>query len=121
MIYKVLSLSAYFSCKRCCFSSGITLRIVFSLRLRMKKKTGGVFPAFCHATFHHVFITCCNVTRSGYSLMFPRKDKTLIEAGVGEKRERNINAIRKKINIKKNKQTKQQQRAKSKSTLSVYK
>ena len=53
--------------------------------------------------------------------MFPRKDKTLIEAGVGEKRERNINAIRKKINIKKNKQTKQQQRAKSKSTLSVYK
>ena len=33
--------------------------------------------------------------------MFPRKDKTLIEAGVGEKRERNINAIRKKINIKK--------------------
>ena len=54
--------------------------------------------------------------------MFPRKDKTLIEAVVGEKRERNINAIRKKNqHKKKNKQTKQKQRAKSKSTLSVYK
>ena len=40
--------------------------------------------------------------------MFPRKDKTLIEAVVGEKRERNINAIRKKNQHKKktNKQSK---------------
>ena len=26
---------------------------------------GSVFPAFCHATFHHAFITCCNVARAG--------------------------------------------------------
>ena len=31
-----------------------------------KKKTGSVFPAFCHATFHHALITCCNVSRAGY-------------------------------------------------------
>ena len=31
----------------------------------MKKKTGSVFPAFCHATFHHALITCCNVYRAG--------------------------------------------------------
>ena len=28
-----------------------------------KKKTGSVFPAFCHTTFHHALITCCNVYR----------------------------------------------------------
>ena len=32
-----------------------------------KKKTGSVFPAFCHATFHHASITCCNVSRAGYN------------------------------------------------------
>ena len=32
-----------------------------------KKKTGSVFPAFCHATFHHALIKCCNVSRAGYS------------------------------------------------------
>ena len=31
-----------------------------------KKKTGSVFPAFCHATFHHALITCCNVPWAGY-------------------------------------------------------
>ena len=35
-----------------------------------KKKTGSVFPIFfppfCHATFHHALITCCNVARAGY-------------------------------------------------------
>ena len=52
--------------------------LLFSLRLRVcvclfihsrKRKLagpGGVFPAFCHATFHHAWITCCNVARSGY-------------------------------------------------------
>ena len=52
--------------------------LLFSLRLRVcvclfihsrKRKLagpGGVFPAFCHATFHHASITCCNVARSGY-------------------------------------------------------
>ena len=32
-----------------------------------KKKTGSVFPAFCHTTFHHALITCCNVSRVGYN------------------------------------------------------
>ena len=32
----------------------------------VKKKTGSVFPAFCHTTFHHALITCCNVSRAGY-------------------------------------------------------
>ena len=31
-----------------------------------KKKTGSVFPAFCHATFHHALITCCNVSWAEY-------------------------------------------------------
>ena len=31
-----------------------------------KKKTGSVFLAFCHATFHHALITCCNMSRVGY-------------------------------------------------------
>ena len=31
-----------------------------------KKKTGSVFPAFRHATFHHALITYCNVSRAGY-------------------------------------------------------
>ena len=49
--------------------------------------------------------------------MFPRKTKTLIEAGVGEKRERNINAIRKKNQHKKNKQT---NKAKTKSKIKKH-
>jgi len=32
----------------------------------MKKKTGRVFSAFCHSTFHHALITCCNVAQVGY-------------------------------------------------------
>ena len=60
-------------------SSNNCLRsLLFSLRLRVcvclfihsrKRKLagpGGVFPAFCHTTFHHASITCCNVARSGY-------------------------------------------------------
>ena len=31
-----------------------------------KKKTGSVFPAFCHVTFHHALITCCNVSWAEY-------------------------------------------------------
>ena len=31
-----------------------------------KKKTASVFPTFCHTTFHHALITCCNVSRSWY-------------------------------------------------------
>ena len=32
----------------------------------MQKKTGCVFHAFCHATFQHALITCCNVSRAEY-------------------------------------------------------
>ena len=32
-----------------------------------KKKTGSVFPSFCHATFYHALIMCCNVSRAGYN------------------------------------------------------
>ena len=32
-----------------------------------KKTTSSVVPAFCHATFHHAFITCCNESRAGYN------------------------------------------------------
>ena len=31
-----------------------------------KKEIGSVFHAFCHATFHHAWITCCIVSRAGY-------------------------------------------------------
>ena len=31
-----------------------------------KKKTGSVFSAFCHTTFHHALIACCNVVPAGY-------------------------------------------------------
>ena len=31
----------------------------------MKKKTDSVFPAFCHATFHHDLIKCCNDPKRG--------------------------------------------------------
>ena len=77
MIYEdfFLILSASFSSTSCCFSSGITLKIVaFQLWASQfvllcsftKKKTGSVFPVFCHVTFHHALITCCNVSRAGY-------------------------------------------------------
>ena len=41
-----------------------------------KKKTGSVFPAVCHTTFHHALITCCNVPRAGYDafLMYHDRD-----------------------------------------------
>ena len=29
-----------------------------------ERKTGSVFPAFCHATFHHALISCCDVSRA---------------------------------------------------------
>ena len=32
-----------------------------------KRKTGSVFPAFCHATFHHALISCCDVSRAEYN------------------------------------------------------
>ena len=83
LIYKVLFfiLSASFSSTSCCFSSWITLKIVaFSKYIAWgflfvllcsfkKKKTGSVFPAVCHATFHHALITCCNVSQAGYNLL----------------------------------------------------
>ena len=31
-----------------------------------KKKTSSVFPALCHATFHHALMMCCNESRAGY-------------------------------------------------------
>ena len=67
---------ASFSSTSCCFSSGITLKIVsFQLEAsrlsccvhsRTRKLAVLVFPAFCHAIFHHALITCCNVSRAGY-------------------------------------------------------
>ena len=44
-----------------------------------------------------------------------------MEAGDGEKREENINAIRKNNQKQKQYKAKQKQRGKSKSTLSIYK
>ena len=78
MIYKVLSLhylhlfpplSAVFLLG----TSGITGKIVAFLleawflrccvhsRKRKLARPGSIFVAFCHATFHHDLITCCNV------------------------------------------------------------
>ena len=71
-----LILSASFSSASGCFFSGMTLKtLLFSLKLVFvfkllcsftKKKTGSVFPAFCHATSHHALIMRCNVARAGY-------------------------------------------------------
>ena len=36
------------------------------LRVLMLPETNSVFSAFCHATFHHALIMCCNVSREGY-------------------------------------------------------
>ena len=36
------------------------------IRLFTKRETGSVFPAFCHATFHHALIACCKVSQAGY-------------------------------------------------------
>ena len=65
----LLILSASFSSTSCCFSSGITLKIVaFSLRLRICAVVNILvfIHENCHATFHHALITCCNVSRAGY-------------------------------------------------------
>ena len=40
-----------------------------------KKKTGSVFPAFCHTTFHHALITCCNVAQAGYIICLMYHDQ----------------------------------------------
>ena len=51
------------SSNNCCFLAwGFMFVLLCSFA---KKKTGSVFPAFCHATFHHAFITYCNVSRAG--------------------------------------------------------
>ena len=72
--FHILSPSVSSTC--CFFLSGMSKNgcflawgFVFVFKLLCsftKKKTGGVFPAFCHTTFHHALITCCNVSRSGY-------------------------------------------------------
>ena len=77
MIYKVLSL--YYMHlfpplmflfwdefkNRCSLAWGFVF--VFKLLCSFtKKKTGSVFPAFCHTTFYHALITRCNVSRAGY-------------------------------------------------------
>ena len=48
---------------RCFLAGGF---VFLSLCSFTKKKTGSVFPAFCHTTFHHALITCFNVARPGY-------------------------------------------------------
>ena len=70
-----LILSASFSSTSCCFSPGITLKIVAFLleasclcccvHSRKRKLAVLVFPASCHSTFHHALISCCNVSRAG--------------------------------------------------------
>ena len=35
-------------------------------RKRKMAGPGSVLPAFCHATFHHALMACCNVARAGY-------------------------------------------------------
>ena len=40
-----------------------------------EKKTGSVFPIFCHTTFHHALITFCNVSWGGtHCLMYHDQD-----------------------------------------------
>ena len=68
-----LILSASFSSTNRCFSSGIsflfTWGFIFVLLCSFtERKTGSVFPAFCHATFHHALITCCGVSRAEYNI-----------------------------------------------------
>ena len=74
-----LILSASFSSHSCCFSYGNfwdnfkNRCFLISLRFRVcdvvfihEKENWQCFPPFCHATFHHALITCCNVARAGY-------------------------------------------------------
>ena len=72
-----LVLSASFSSNNCCFSSGNSVwdnfknrSLLISLRFRVcvavfihEKDNWQCFPPFCHATFQHALITCCNVSR----------------------------------------------------------
>ena len=72
-----LVLSASFSSNSCCFSSGNSVwdnfknrSLLISLRFRVcvavfihEKDNWQCFPPFCHATFQHALITCCNVSR----------------------------------------------------------
>ena len=52
------------SSNNCCFLAwGFMFVLLCSFT---NKKTGSVFPAFCHTTFHHALITYCNVSRAGY-------------------------------------------------------
>ena len=60
MIYKVLSL---YYLHLFPLLAAVCLVLLCSFT---KKKTGSVFPALGHTTFHHALITCCNVSRSWY-------------------------------------------------------
>ena len=52
---------------RCFLAWGVVF--VFKLLCSFtKKKTGSVFSAFCHTTFHHALVTCGNVVRAGLLL-----------------------------------------------------
>ena len=71
-IYKVLSLHYLHHClfllwdnfkSRCFLAWGFVFVLFCSFT---KKKIGSVFHAFCHATFHYAWITCCNVSRAGF-------------------------------------------------------
>ena len=78
MIYKVLSLyySDFFPPLAAVFLQGFLKKsLLFSLRIRvyvqvvvfiLENENWSFFPAFCHSTFHHALITCCNVARAGY-------------------------------------------------------
>ena len=48
-----------------------------------KKKTGSVFPAFGHDTFHHALITCCNVSRAGYIAYYMYHDRDTFDFSQG--------------------------------------
>ena len=81
MFYKVLSLNYLHlfpppaTVSLFLFGDNFENRYFFSLRLHVcvvvfihekENWQTSVFPAFCHATFHHALITCCNVARAGY-------------------------------------------------------
>ena len=69
--FTILKALASFSSTSCSFSPWVTFKSrcflawasVFVLLCSFtKEKTGSVFPAFCHATFHPALITCCDVS-----------------------------------------------------------
>ena len=49
---------------------------------KKKDKTGSVLSSFCHATFHHSLIMCCNVSPSGVQKHLDRDTLVLSQGHV---------------------------------------